>query len=83
MKDALVQACPGLEDSAADLCVQSILGQLHQLTRTQAMFEGPNHRNKPIVELSTGIEHIAKFSAAGVRHYVNAKRTLSARRQKP
>lgn len=83
MKDALVQACPGLEDSAADLCVQSILGQLHQFTRTQAMFEGPNHRNKSIVELSTGIEHIAEFSAAGVRHYVNAKGTLSAGRQKP
>jgi len=81
MKRALVKACPGLEDSAADLCIQSILGQLQHLTQTQAMFKGLNGRNKPVVEMAKSIEHIVEFSAAGVRHYVDAKGTLSAGRQ--
>lgn len=80
MKEALVQAYPGLEDSAADLCVQSILGQLHHLIQTQALFKGPDHKNMPVADLPTNIEHIVKFSAAGVRQYVNAKATLSAKR---
>ncbi len=80
MKEALVQACPGLEDSAADLCVQSIIGQLHHLMQTQALDERPNHKNMPITDLPECIEHIVRFSAAGVRQYVNAKATLSAKR---
>ena len=70
MKNALVRACPGLEDSAADRCVQSILGQLHHLIRTQALLEESNHKNLPVADLPTSIEHIVRVSAAGVRQYV-------------
>ena len=70
MKDALIQICPGLHDTDADLCVHSIVGQLTHVLQARDLFSGMDKTTTPVLDLPKALEHIVKFSAAGIRQYL-------------
>jgi hypothetical protein len=52
--------------------VFSILGQLVHLIHVKTMFEhGGDDLNLPVFDYHELIEHIVKFSAAGIRAYID------------
>jgi len=69
MHKALVKTCPGLDESKVPLVVLSIAGQLVQLAHIKTMFEQISDSGLPIFNLAEAIDHIVKFSAAGIRAY--------------
>ncbi len=69
MRNALVNACPGLDESRVPLVVLSIAGQLVQLVHVKAMLEQVSDSALPVLNLAEAIDHIVKFSAAGIRAY--------------
>ncbi|MFZ2149296.1 MAG: CerR family C-terminal domain-containing protein [Sedimentisphaerales bacterium] len=73
MHKALVKACPGLDESKIPLVVMSIAGQLVQVAHIKTMFEQVSDSGLPIFDLAEAIEHIVKFSAAGIRAYADDK----------
>jgi AcrR family transcriptional regulator len=70
LKNALLQICPELEEYQADLCIHSIISQLVHVMQTRKMFEGVENTNLPYLNLNIALDHIANFSAAGIRHYI-------------
>ena len=72
MKDALIRICPGLHDTEADLCIHSIVGQLTHVLRVRDLFKGMDITTTPVLDLPKALEHIVKFSAAGIRQYLKA-----------
>jgi len=73
MSKALVKACPGLDESKVPLVVLSIEGQLVQLAHIKSMFKQVSDSGLPIFNLAEAIDHIVKFSAAGIRAYAEDK----------
>jgi len=73
MRNALVKACPGLDESKIPLVVVSITGQLVQVAHIKAMLEQVNDSALPIFNLAEAIDHIVTFSAAGIRAYAEEK----------
>ncbi len=73
MQKALVNVCPGLDESKVPLVVLSIAGQLVQLAHIKTMLEQVSDSALPVFDLSEAIDHIVKFSAAGIRAYVEDK----------
>jgi AcrR family transcriptional regulator len=67
MQEALLKTCPGLQESQTTLIVFSIVGQLIHAVRIKTMFGQSDGDNLPIFDLSEMVDHIIKFSAAGVR----------------
>jgi len=74
MHKALVKACPGLDESKIPLIVMSIAGQLVQAAHIKTIFEQVSNSGLPIFDLAEAIEHIVKFSAAGIRAYAEEKK---------
>ena len=74
MSNALVKVCQGLDESKVPLVVLSITGQLVQVAHIKAIFEQGNEADLPMFDLNVAIEHIVKFSAAGIRAYVEGKK---------
>jgi len=66
---ALRQICPWLEEGRARLVILSIVGQLMQTVLSKGMFEQGSHPAIPKLDLEEMVEHIVKFSAAGIRAY--------------
>jgi AcrR family transcriptional regulator len=73
MRDALVKTCPGLDESKIPFIVLSIVGQLLHVLHVKAMFEQSDETAMPKFDLAQTIDHIVKFSAAGIRDYVEGK----------
>lgn len=73
MQKALVKTYPGLQESQTALVVFSIVGQLIHAVRMRTMFEGSDSRDLPIFDLAEMVNHIIKFSAAGIRAYAGEK----------
>ncbi len=69
MRNALMKACPGLDESRVPLVVLSIAGQLVQLVHVKAILEQVSDSALPVFNLAEAIDHIVKFSAAGIRAY--------------
>ena len=69
MQKALIKTYPGLQESQTALVVFSIVGQLIHAVRMRTMFEGSDRRDLPIFDLAEMVDHIIKFSAAGIRAY--------------
>ncbi|MDD5064378.1 MAG: CerR family C-terminal domain-containing protein [Phycisphaerae bacterium] len=67
MQKALLKTCPGLDESRVALIVFSIVGQLIHAVRIRTMFGQSNGSNLPIFDFAEMIDHIIKFSAAGIR----------------
>jgi len=73
MKTALMKACPGLDESKVQFVVFSIIGQLVHVVHIKAMFEQCDEAVLPIFDLAKAIDHVVKFSAAGIRAYSEGK----------
>jgi len=73
LQQALVKICPGLGESQAVLVIHSILGQLEHAIHAKTMFEGINNPMIPAFELVEIVDHIVKFSAAGIHGCVQTK----------
>ena len=73
LQEALVKTCPGLEESKARLAILSVVGQLIHTVGAKTMFEQTNSPDIPKFELTEVVNHIVKFSAAGIRAYAEGK----------
>jgi AcrR family transcriptional regulator len=72
MHSALTKTCPGLDESKILLVVFSVIGQLVHLVNVKIMFEhGGEDLGLPAFDSNEVIEHIVKFSAAGIRAYMD------------
>jgi AcrR family transcriptional regulator len=69
--EALQRICPWLTDRQVRLVILSIVGQLIETVIAKGMFERADHPEMPTVDLSEFVEHIVRFSAAGIRAYQN------------
>ena len=73
MGTALVKACPDLEEPKVPFVVFSVVGQLVHLVHIKAMFEQCDEAALPRFDLAKAIDHIVKFSTAGIRAYAEDK----------
>ncbi len=73
MQQALMKVCPGLDESKVPLVVSSIAGQLVHVIHIKAMFEQLDSAEMPKFDLTEAVDHIVKFSAAGIRAYAEEK----------
>ena len=72
---ALLKTCPGLGESKARLAILSIVGQLVHTIAAEIMFEQTANLDIPKFELTEVVNHIVKFSAAGIRAYADEKKS--------
>lgn len=72
MHKAIVKICPDLDESKVMLVIFSVIGQLVHLINVKTMFEqGGDDLGLPIFDSDKTINHIVKFSAAGIRAYTD------------
>ncbi|MHC4061653.1 MAG: TetR/AcrR family transcriptional regulator [Planctomycetota bacterium] len=69
MREALAKVCPTLHESKVPLVVFSLVGQLIHAVRVRTMFEHTDNAEMPMLNLSEAVNHIIRFSAAGIRAY--------------
>jgi AcrR family transcriptional regulator len=69
MRAALIKTCPSLDESKILMVIFSLVGQLVHLVHLRAMFEQGDDLDLPDLDMSETVEHIVKFSAAGIRSY--------------
>jgi len=63
---ALQIVCPDIGETAAKQCIMSLIAQLIHAVHIKAMFEGTATFDSPAFDIPGIIEHIVKFSAAGI-----------------
>ena len=73
LRGALLKACPGLEESKIPLLIVFLAGQLMHVVHIKAMFEQVESTEMPAFDLNEAMDHIVKFSAAGIRAYANVE----------
>jgi len=73
LQKALMQICPGLKEEEARLTILSIVGQLMHVIAAKTMFEQVGGPQVPKLDLNEMVNHIVKFSAAGIRAYIETK----------
>ncbi len=73
MRSALAKICPGLDESKIPFLVISIVGQLLHLLHIKAIFQQIDPTLLPKFDLAQAIDHVVKFSAAGIQVYVKGK----------
>lgn len=73
LQQALMKICPGLEEAEVQLAILSIVGQLIHTVGAKAMLEWTDNPDIPKFELAEVVNHIVKFSAAGIRAYAEEK----------
>lgn len=66
---ALQTICPWLDETGARYAILSIVGQLMHGVAAKEMFEQAGGSGIPRLELEEMVDHIVKFSAAGIRAY--------------
>jgi AcrR family transcriptional regulator len=66
---ALMKACPTLDQSKAPLLVLSFIGQLMHTMHFRGMMQDVTGEELLEFELPEVVDHIVKFSAAGIRAY--------------
>ena len=70
MRNALIRICPGLDESKVPFIVISIVGQLLHVLHVKAIFQQVDEPALPKFDLAQAIEHVVKFSTAGIRVYI-------------
>jgi len=73
MSGALMKACPGLEESKIPLLIVFLTSQLVHVVHIKAMFDQAEIAEIPHFDLNEAVDHIVKFSAAGIRAYSEGK----------
>ena len=72
MRSALLKTCPDLDESKIMPVIFSVIGQLVHLVHVKTMFEhGGDDLSLPVFDSNEVIDHIVKFSAAGIRAYID------------
>lgn len=72
MRSALLKTCPDLDESKIMPVIFSVIGQLVHLVHVKTMFErGGDDLSLPVFDSNEIIDHIVKFSAAGIRAYID------------
>lgn len=72
MHKAIMKTCPDLDESKVLLVIFSVIGQLVHVVHVKTMFEqGGDNLGLPIFDSDKVIDHIVKFSAAGIRAYTD------------
>ena len=69
LEQAMQRICPWLLQERVQLVILSIVGQLMHTVLAKGMFERGNHPGVPGLDLEEMVEHIVRFSAAGIRAY--------------
>lgn len=69
MSEALLKICPWLNETNVRLVILSVVGQLIHTVCARGMFEESDHPELPKLDLSSLVDHIVEFSAAGIRGY--------------
>jgi AcrR family transcriptional regulator len=70
LSEALGQICPWLDKTSVLTVILSLVGQLLMHTIcVKEMFEKSNHPELSRVDLNGVVDHVVKFSAAGIRAY--------------
>jgi AcrR family transcriptional regulator len=70
LQQALMKICRGMDQEKAYLVILSLVGQLIHTIIAETMFEQGDEMKIPRFDLAEMIEHIVKFSAAGIRVYI-------------
>ncbi len=75
MQKALVQTFPGLDESKVPLIVFSLMGQLVHFVHVKSIFdETVENSSMEILDSAEVINHIVKFSSAGIRFYIKGNK---------
>ena len=69
LREALLKICPWLNEANAHMAILSIVGQLTQTVCFKELFEKSTHSELPRPDIESMVDHIVKFSAAGIRAY--------------
>ena len=71
IQKALMQTFPNLDESKIPFVVFSLIGQLVHLVHVRAMFEeGGDDLVRQMFDSVEAIDHIVKFSTAGIKNYI-------------
>lgn len=71
-RKALLEICPWLDEQSVPMIIFSIVGQLIMHTVcVKEMFEGSSHPDLSKIDLEGIVNHVVKFSAAGIRGFAN------------
>ena len=74
MHKAIMITCPDLDESKVLLVIFSVIGQLVHVVHVKTMLEqGGDNLDLPIFDSNEAIDHIVKFSAAGIQVYTKKK----------
>jgi len=69
--EALMTICPWLQRSHIRLVILSVVGQLMHSVGAKRMFEEGSNSELSDLDLGEMVEHVVKFSAAGIRAYAD------------
>jgi hypothetical protein len=69
MRQAFARICPELDPSRIHLVVYSIVAQLMHAVHIKGMFDHTDNPEFPKFDLAEAIDHVVRFSAAGIRAY--------------
>jgi len=73
MRSALVGISPDLDESKIPFLVISIVGQLLHLLHVKVIFQQIDEEILPRFDLAQAIDHVVKFSTAGIQVYTKGK----------
>jgi len=82
LQQALVKTCPGLDESKAQLVILSIVGQLMHALSIKTIFEQTDNPELPKFDLTELVNHVVRFSAAGIRTYAEENTSKRVQKQK-
>ena len=69
MEEAIAVICPNINEHDTLMCVLSLTGQLVHIMQAKVLFEGAQGHSIASINIDESINHIVKFSAAGIRAY--------------
>jgi AcrR family transcriptional regulator len=69
LSQALMEICPWLDETTAGVMILLIVGQLIHAVCAKELFEESGHGELFQLRLEDIVDHIVKFSAAGIRAY--------------
>ena len=69
MEEAIAAICPNINKHDAMMCTISLTGQLVHIMQTRVLFEGAQGHSITSINIDEAIDHIVKFSVAGIRAY--------------
>ena len=69
MEEAIAAICPNINKNDLMMSVLSLTGQLAHTMQIKALFERAEGHSITTIDIDKSVEHIVRFSAAGIRAY--------------